>query len=87
MELDNEQAMGRVIAAGRMFAGWDQGELAEKAGVSSSTVSNIERGRIVPRPETLKSLRRALRKKGVTLTFDPANGHIAAAIRFELPED
>jgi len=87
MELDNEQARGRMLAAGRMLVGLDQGELAEKAGVSSSTVSNIERGRIVARPDTIKAIRKVLRNRGVSFTFDPANGHISASIRFEVPED
>jgi transcriptional regulator with XRE-family HTH domain len=39
-----------------------------RAGVSGSTVSNIERGRTTT-PESLKAIRRALKQAGVNLSF------------------
>ena len=45
MTLKAHTAQDRVIAAGWMLAGLDQAGLAEAAGLSASTVSNIERGR------------------------------------------
>lgn len=84
--LNDTAAAGRLIAAGRMLAGWDQGRLAQAARVSSSTVSNVERGSD-SRDDTIKALRRALRQQGVTLAFDKTNGLAVAALSFEAPED
>ena len=66
--ISRDDAIGRQIAAARMMAGLDQGQLAALAGVSGSTVSNIERGRNTT-PASLKAIRRALRDKDVALTF------------------
>lgn len=79
-----QEAMGRVVAAGRMLAGLDQAALATAAGVSAATVSNVERGNDA-RPTTLSAIRRALRHAGVNVCFSANNGHASAAICFEEP--
>lgn len=61
-------AYGRLIAAARLLAGYDQGELASRAGLSGSTVSNIERGRAAT-DDSIKAIRRALRRAGVNISF------------------
>jgi transcriptional regulator with XRE-family HTH domain len=73
------QAQGRLIAAARIFAGLDQAQLASLAGVSASTVSNVEKGRIAT-PDSLKALRRALKDQGVNMTF--GNHQASASIAF-----
>jgi len=66
--ISEDVALGRQLEAGRIMAGLSQGELAAIAGVSASTVSNIENGRNST-AESLKAIRRALKGKGVNLTF------------------
>lgn len=51
----NKMKVGKQIQELREARGWRQWELAEKVGVSRSTVSNIESGR---RSLTLETLRR-----------------------------
>ncbi len=80
------EALGRAIAAGRMLAGLDQGQLATIANLSGATVSNVERGNDA-RPDTVKAIRKALRQSGVTICFEASNGHASASITFEEPED
>jgi transcriptional regulator with XRE-family HTH domain len=77
--ISKDEAQGRVIGAGRMLAGLDQGELGRLAGVSASTVSNIERGRNAT-PDSIKAVRKALRDRGVNLSF--GNDQAIAAISF-----
>ncbi len=84
--LSSVEALGRAIAAGRMLAGLDQAELATKAGLSAATVSNVERGNDALH-DTIKAIRRALRKSGVTVCFEASNGHASATIAFEEPDD
>ena len=70
--LTSAQARGRVIAAARVLLGWDQSELASRAGVSNSTVSNIESGKVDTRNKTYIQIKKALRSAGV----DWQNGFI-----------
>jgi transcriptional regulator with XRE-family HTH domain len=73
--------LGRTYAAARMMAGFDQSGLAEQAGVSAGTVSNVERGRD-SRPDTLKAIRRALTRAGVLMAFSSNNGLATVSISF-----
>jgi transcriptional regulator with XRE-family HTH domain len=77
--ISEDQALGRHLGAARMLAGLDQGGLAELAGVSASTVSNMERGR-PGTPESIRAVRKALRNRGVNLTF--GNNHAIVSICF-----
>ncbi len=86
MEIASATVLGRMIAAGRMLAGLDQAALADAAGVSASTISNVERGSDA-REDTIKSIRKALRRTGVTVTIDKSNGIAIAAIRFDEPDE
>lgn len=86
-ELNHWQAQGRVIAAGRMLAGLDQTQLGEKAGVSATTISNIERGVTESRPETVKKVRTALRKEGINLAFNMGTGLLMVATTYAGPDD
>lgn len=86
MILDETAANGRLIAAGRMFAGLDQSDLASAAGVSPATISNVERGNEA-RPDTIKAISRALKDCGVSILLDKKNGMAFASIHFEEPDD
>jgi transcriptional regulator with XRE-family HTH domain len=80
------EALGRMIEAGRILAGLDQAALGAASGVSASTISNLERGNDA-RDSTVRSVRKALRKSGVTLSIDKVNGLALAAMTFAEPED
>jgi transcriptional regulator with XRE-family HTH domain len=86
MEIDGITVQGRMVAAGRMLAGLDQAGLAEAAGVSPSTISNVERGSDA-RDETIGAIRKALRRSGVTIAIDRQNGLALTAMRFDEPEN
>jgi transcriptional regulator with XRE-family HTH domain len=84
--MSTTEALGRMLEAARILAGLDQAELGQMAGVSGSTVSNVERGNDA-RPETVKSIRSALRKNGVSLSLDGRNGLAFVAISFAEPDE
>jgi transcriptional regulator with XRE-family HTH domain len=73
------QAQGRAIAAARILVGLDQAQLASLAGLSASTVSNVEKGRVAT-ADSVKALRRALRAQGANLIF--GNDQAGASIAF-----
>ena len=82
MTLNALTARGRVIAAGRMLAGLDQAGLAAAAGLSPSTVSNVERGRLNVRDETLDAIKHALHRMGVDITQNSRTGLHAAGTSY-----
>lgn len=84
MRLSRPAAQGRLVAAARMLAGFEQSDLAFAAGVAPSTISNVERGRDV-RAATLNAIRDALRHHGVSVTFDTRNGIAWTGISFVNP--
>src|SRR5262249_59547647 len=62
MEGTQRETFGSLLRRHRRAAGLTQQELAERAGISEDTISNIERGvPHVPRRETLELLAEALR--------------------------
>ena len=75
MQLHPLVARGRVVAAGRMLAGLDQEQLAVEAGLSSSTVSNIEQGHRPVRAQTYRAVVQALDRLGVDVTQNGRTGH------------
>jgi DNA-binding XRE family transcriptional regulator len=81
LNLSNSEALGRTYAAARMMAGLDQAELANAAGLSAGTISNVERGRD-SKPDTLRSIRRALSREGVLVGFSRNNGLASVSISF-----
>jgi transcriptional regulator with XRE-family HTH domain len=52
--------LSKQIKLFRNFRGWSQAELAEKADISITFLSDIERGNKWPHPDTLTGLARAL---------------------------
>ena len=58
--------------AARGLLDWSQDRLATEAKASNSTVRNFEKGRSVPGPIFLQSMKSALEAAGIQ--FIPANG-------------
>lgn len=85
LSLSNTEAIGRTYAAARMMAGLDQSALATSAGLSASTISNVERGRD-SKKDTLRAIRRALSREGVLIAFSPNNGLASVLISFAADE-
>jgi transcriptional regulator with XRE-family HTH domain len=79
--ISNAEALGRTYAAARMMAGLDQAALANGAGLSAGTISNVERGRDSKR-ETLRAIRRALLREGVLVAFSSNVGMSSVSITF-----
>ena len=81
--MEYAEATGRMVGAARMLAGLDQTELAQLAGISPATVSNVEAGRTEARAATLKAIRKALKKIGITATHDATNGNISVVTNYD----
>jgi transcriptional regulator with XRE-family HTH domain len=66
----------RQIKAARSLIGWEQYQLAVKAGVGIATVRRLERmnGPIRAQFETIDKIRRALESGGVEFIGDPKPG-------------
>ncbi len=62
----------------RKRKGWTQSDLAEEAGLTLETVSNVEIGRHEPRPSTLRKLARALGVEVADLFLEPDSLKAAA---------
>lgn len=85
LNMSNSEALGRTYAAARMMAGLDQAGLANAAGLSSGTISNVERGRD-SRRDTLRAIKRALSREGVLVAFSSNNGLASVSIAFAADE-
>lgn len=59
------------IKAARALLNWNQELLAEYAGLSKPAIANIERGKVLPRTETLQAITKALVDGGVEFTDGP----------------
>jgi transcriptional regulator with XRE-family HTH domain len=68
----DDQRIGRVMLVLRQRRGWRQIDLARRAGVSQSAVSDIERGRIDR--YTVRTIRGTLRALDASVTLDPVWG-------------
>ena len=53
------------IRAARALVGWQQKDLAVRAGISEMTIKNIEQGRTDPRSSSLTAIQKALDDAGV----------------------
>jgi transcriptional regulator with XRE-family HTH domain len=58
------------IRAGRALLGITQSELAERAGISTTGLNNIERGNADPKASTLRAIEAALNDGGVIFLAD-----------------
>jgi transcriptional regulator with XRE-family HTH domain len=56
--------------AARAWLNWTQRLLAQRAGVSASTIRNFEAGNNVPHPNNLRMIRRALEEGGMVIADD-----------------
>jgi transcriptional regulator with XRE-family HTH domain len=78
MALPSTRALGALLRDHRKALGWTQAELAERAGISERSVSDLERGLSRrPHPDTLQRLAEAL-----ALTPDQAEALVSAARRW-----
>ena len=53
------------IRAARALLGWTQAELAAKAGISATSLNNLERSAVDPKLSTVNAIRKALEESGV----------------------
>lgn len=61
---------GRQIRAARALLGWDAATLAERAGLTRETVSNVENGLTQGRGNTLDKMQRVFETSGVEFVAD-----------------
>jgi len=50
--------------------GWDQSQIAERAGVTTQTIANFEQGRTKGNANTMQAIETALKKAGVLISDD-----------------
>lgn len=74
---------GRQLKAARALAGWEQTDLARKAGVAVSTVRRMESfdGEVCARTSTLSLVQRALEKVGIEFL-----NHERPGVRMKAPK-
>ncbi len=60
---------------------WSQTQLAEKAGISLSTVADFEKGRRQPIPNNLAAIRKALENAGVKFINASKRGGAGVRLR------
>ncbi|RZN21131.1 helix-turn-helix transcriptional regulator [Bradyrhizobium sp. Leo121] len=58
------------IRAGRALLGKTQSKLAERAGISTTGLNNIERGNADPKASTLRAIEAALSEDGIIFLGD-----------------
>jgi predicted transcriptional regulator len=58
------------IRAGRALLGITQAELADKAGISTTGLNNIERGNADPKASTLRAIEASLTEAGIVFLSD-----------------
>ena len=68
--------------AARGWLGWSQDEFAKQANVALRTVASFERGEIIPRPNNIAAMQRAIQDAGIRLVFD-RSGRAAGIARFD----
>ena len=56
--------------AARTWLGWNQSQLAVRANVSLSTITDYESGKRRPIPNTMKAIKAALEEAGIEFTED-----------------
>jgi transcriptional regulator with XRE-family HTH domain len=66
--------------AARGWLGWSQAELADRAGVATTTVHGFESGQRKLTRNNMAALRRAIEAEGIRLLFDEA-GAAAGIVR------
>ena len=59
------------IKAARALLAWNQEELAHASGISKPALANLERGKALPRVETLEAIMRALQEAGIEFIEGP----------------
>jgi len=62
------------IRGARAMLGMTQSDLAQRAGISTTGLNNIERGHADPKASTLRAIETALRDAGVIFIDQNGNG-------------
>jgi predicted transcriptional regulator len=65
---------GQQTRSARVWLGWGQKELADKAAVAQGTVASFESGARLPHPRTLRDIQRALEGAGIEFLFENGKG-------------
>src|SRR4051812_16209105 len=76
---------GRLFQAARVLSGLDQTELAERAGVSPATISNVETGRVTTSQAVKDGLIEALRNRSVYVTAGAGLATVTIQLNRDLP--
>jgi transcriptional regulator with XRE-family HTH domain len=56
MRPEDREHLGAALAVLRSILGWDQAEVARAGGIPPSSVSDYERGKVIPSPRTLAKI-------------------------------
>jgi len=56
MRPEDRESLGAALAVLRSILGWDQAEVARAGGIPPSSVSDYERGKVIPTPRTLAKI-------------------------------
>lgn len=67
--------------AARAWLNWNQGQLAERASISLSTVRDFELGKRVPIKNNLDAMRQALEAAGIEFQFNDDGKALGVAVR------
>ena len=66
------------VRAARNWLAWSQAELADRAGIGISTVSDYERGLRTPIQNNLGAMQRALESAGISFIHEGIKGPITS---------
>jgi transcriptional regulator with XRE-family HTH domain len=76
--------LGSKVSARRKQLKWTQAELSERLGVSTETISRIERGAVVPSLHSLYRLAEILRTRISALVDEVTVGKVDAGLRLRI---
>ena len=57
--------VSKIIRATRNYLNWTQDDLAERSGVTSQTIKNLENGKTTPNERTLRKIKLPMEEAGI----------------------
>ncbi|MCW2240946.1 helix-turn-helix domain-containing protein [Azospirillum canadense] len=72
--MTNLAILPKQCLAARALLGWDQGDLAERAGIARCSVVYFERAVCKPRLKTVLGIKMALERAGIRFLNEPGPG-------------